>query len=42
VLNDVLAYEAQDPQRLVPLASARAAYLSSLTWTRAILSRANA
>jgi c-di-GMP-related signal transduction protein len=37
LLTDVLAYEARCPTKAVPLATARAAYLAALTWTRSVL-----
>jgi EAL and modified HD-GYP domain-containing signal transduction protein len=40
VLTDVLAYERQEEPTLVSTADARAAYLSAMTWTRTILTRA--
>ncbi len=40
LLDDVLAYEAQSPQRLVTLPDARDAYLASMAWTRTILTSA--
>jgi EAL and modified HD-GYP domain-containing signal transduction protein len=40
VLADVLAYEVQTEPALVPLAEARAAYLTSMAWTQDVLARA--
>jgi len=41
VLSEVLAYESQESQRLVTVSDARAAYVSSMAWTRSILARAS-
>jgi hypothetical protein len=40
VLADVLAYEVQAEPALLPLAEARAAYLTSMAWTQDVLARA--